>query len=381
MNITTKKLARFLTDWRYARYVIQTQAARRIEFLRHHYLGTAPFPKMVILQITGACNRACRMCNQWGEAGGYHGIPVKDLTLDLATIEDILAQAGPYHPYIQILGGEPPLHPQFREVLDSIERHELKASLETNGTTLEFWAERLVHGPVDTVNLSIDGPPELHDQIRGGKGTFRLAVKGMEKIINIRERAGTHLPNINIRLTVTEENQNHITETVECFRNYPIAQFTIQHLLYDHPPLLEENARVLRPIKPDHQEIRVGGSLRAPAIDGRAIWRQIEELSLPGRFPFLVSPNPRYKESYVKDYYHDASQLPDPDLICRIPVEVLAISCQGEATICSHFYVGKIKEASLEELWNGDLSRRFRKLLSRRGSIPACKICCYPTEE
>jgi len=60
---------------------------------------------------------------------------------------------------------------------------------------------------------------------------------------------------------------------------------------------------------------------------------------------------------------------------------VLAISCQGEATICSHFYVGKIKEASLEELWNGDLSRRFRKLLSLRGSIPACKICCYPTEE
>ncbi len=379
MNITIPKLKRFISDWDYARYVIQTQSARRIEQLRFHYLGTAPFPKMVILQITGACNRTCRMCNQWGEAGGYHGLPLSSLTLDLAAIENVLDQVAPHHPYLQLLGGEPPLHPQFREILDAVEKRALRASLETNGTTLEALAERLVHGPVDTINLSIDGPPELHDQIRGVKGTFRLALKGMEKIINAREQAGSPLPNINIRLTVTEENQDHITETVESFRNYPIAMFTIQHLLYDHPPLLEENARVLRPIKPDHQEIQVGGSLHAPAIEGGAIWRQIEELSQPGRFPFPVFPNPRYTEAYVRDYYRDASCLPDPGLLCRIPVEVLAVSCQGEATICSHFYVGKIKEASLEDLWNGPLSRRFRKLLSRRGSIPACKICCYPT--
>lgn len=381
MNITIGKLTRFVTDWGYARYVVQTQSERRFEYIRHRFLGTAAFPKMIILQVTGACNRTCRMCNQWGTAGGYHGIPISELTLDLKTIERVLDQAAPYHPYIQILGGEPPLHPQFREILNALERHGLRASLETNGTTLEAWAERLVHGPVDTVNLSIDGPPELHDQIRGCKGTYHLAVRGIEKIIHIRERAGSSLPNLNLRLTITEENQDCLAETIERFRDYPISQFTIQHLLYDHPPLLEENAGVLRPIKPDHQEIQVGGSLHAPRIDGGKIWRQIEDLQSPGRFPFPVYPNPRYRQDYVRDYYRDASLLPDPGLICRIPVEVLAISCQGEATICSHFYVGKIKEASLMELWNGKLSRRFRRLLLRRGSIPACKICCYPTAE
>jgi len=381
VQITLGKVKRFATDWSYASYVVRTQAERRMVNFRARVQGVAPPPKMVILQITGACNRTCRMCNQWGEAGGYHGIPVNQLTLDLPVIEDVLDQVAPYRPYIQILGGEPPLHPQFGEVLDAIEKRGLFASLETNGTTLDFWAERLVHGPVNTVNLSIDGPPDLHDLIRQGKGTYRLAVKGMEKIFRIRQEDGSPFPYINIRLTVTEENYPHIAETVECFRDQPISQFTIQHLIYDHPPLLEENAALLRPIKPDHQEIQAGGNLNPPAIDGEVVWNQIESLTRPGAFPFPVLPNPRYSRDYVIDYYRDADRLPEPDLICRIPEEVLSISCQGEATICSHFYVGKIKDARLEELWNGELSRRFRRLLMRRGSIPACKICCYPTED
>ncbi|MCG3196721.1 MAG: radical SAM protein [Candidatus Omnitrophica bacterium] len=381
MQITPAKLKRFATDWGYARYVLATNLARTLEQWRGRLIGTAAPPKMVILQITGACNRTCRMCNQWGENGGYHGIPTNQLTLDLATIEDALAQVARHRPYIQILGGEPPLHPQFGEVLDAIERHALRASLETNGTTLDFWARRLVHGPVDTVNVSIDGPAELHDQIRGAKGTYRLAVKGIEKIFRLREEAGTANPAVNVRMTLTDENHARIVETVECFKDLPIAQFTIQHLLYDHPPLLEENARLLRPIKPGHQEIQVGGTLKPPAIDGELVWSQIETLREPGRYSFAVVPNPHYQKDYVRDYYRDASYLPDPGLICRIPQEVLSISCQGEATICSHFYVGRIREAPLMELWNSPMSREFRKLLARRGSIPACKICCYPTEE
>lgn len=380
MQVTPAKLRRFVTDWRYARFVVATQASRQIESLRGRCLGTASPPKMVILQITGACNRTCRMCNQWGEAGGYHSIPLNELTLDLPTIENALDQVAKYHPYIQILGGEPPLHPQFGQVLDAIEVRKLKASLETNGTTLDFWAERLVHGPVDTVNVSIDGPPDVHDQIRGAKGTYKHAVKGIEKIFRLREAAQTALPNVNVRMTLTEENQSLVAETVDCFRDQPIAQFTIQHLLYNHPPILEENAALLRPIKPGHQEILVGGTLHPPAIDGDLVWRQIERVCAPGAYPFPVSPNPAYKKDYVRDYYRDASYLPEPGLTCRIPQEVLSISCQGEAAICSHFYVGKIADAPLDELWNGKMSRDFRKLLAKRGSIPACKICCYPTE-
>lgn len=381
MQVTTDKIKRFVTDWDYAGYVVRTNAARTIDSARSRYLGIAPPPKMVILQITGDCNRRCRMCNQWGENGGYLGIPKNQLTLDIPTIENALDQVAKYKPYIQILGGEPPLHPQFAEVLDAIEARGLKASLETNGTTLDFWAERLVHGPVDTLNVSIDGPAEIHDKIRGQVGTFKHAVKGIDKIIGIRDSSGVHNPNINVRMTVTDENYHLILDTIECFADRKIAQFTVQHLLYNHPPILEENAKLLRPIKPGHEEIRVGGEMNPPNIDGQAVWNQIEEAVRPGRFPFHVAPNPAYKKDYVINYYRDASLLPDPELVCRIPTEVLAISCQGEATICSHFYVGKIAEASLEELWNGQLSRDFRKLLAKRGSIPACKICCYPTEE
>jgi MoaA/NifB/PqqE/SkfB family radical SAM enzyme len=335
---------------------------------------------MLILQITGSCNLTCRMCNQWGTDGGYHGIPIEDLTLDLETIENILDQVDKYHPYVQILGGEPPLHPDFNKVLESLTLRRMWASLETNGTTLQAWGERLIGSTVDTLNVSIDGPPGVHDDIRMRKGTYQQALRGIEKVFELRQKAGKELPQVRIRLTVTEENHARIVETVEAFKDLPISLFAIQHLLFSHPGILKENAELLRPIKPDHEEIKVGGTASPPKLDGGKIWQQIEEACEPGRYPFPVVPNPRYKERYVRDYYEDASLLPDPDLICRIPEEVLSVSCQGEVTVCSHFYVGKIAENTLEELWNGKMARDFRKLLLRRGSIPACKICCYPTE-
>jgi len=380
VHLTAQKLWRFTTDWGYANYVVRTNSARGVENLRSRYLGTAPPPKMVILQITGNCNRTCRMCNQWGDVGAYHGIPVNQLTLDLQTIENVLDQVASYHPYVQILGGEPPLHEQFGEILDAIENRGLSASLETNGTTLDRWIERLVGGPVDTINISIDGPPDLHDEIRQGKGTFRHAMRGMQKILDLKESKGSPTPYINIRMTICDENFDQIRETVDCFKDLPISSFVIQHLLFTHKPLLEENAKLLRPIKPEHEEIQVGGNVNPPNIDGDVVWKALEEVCRPGRYPFPVNPNPKYKKGYVQDYYRDASALPDPELVCRIPQEVLSIGCQGEASICSHFYVGRIAEKPLAELWNGKVSREFRKLLARRGSIPACKICCYPTE-
>jgi MoaA/NifB/PqqE/SkfB family radical SAM enzyme len=380
VHITADKLKRFATDWRYAGYVVSTQAQRRYHKARARWSGIAPPPKMVILQITGNCNLTCRMCNQWGEDGGYHGIPIKQLTLDLETIEEVLDQVEPYHPYIQLLGGEPPLHPNFYQILESLTRRGLSASLETNGTTLEFWGDKLIGSTVDTLNVSIDGPPEIHDEVRMRKGTYDQALRGVRKVLKLREEAGLDQPRIAIRMTVTPENHEKIVETVEGFRDLPISLFIVQHLLYSHPEILEKNAEMLRPIKPAHEEIKVGGTFKPPDLDGLRVWDQIETVTRPGRYNFPVVANPAYKKEYVRDYYRDASLLPDPGLKCRIPEEVLSISCQGEATICSHFYVGKIADQSLEELWNGQLSRDFRKLLFKQGSIPACKICCYPTE-
>jgi len=381
MQVTANKLRRFATDWRYARYVVSTQARRRIEKARLHLLGIAPPPKMVILQITGKCNLTCHMCNQWGDDGGYHGIPIKQLTLDLETIEKILDRVEPYRPYIQILGGEPPLHPSFNQVLESLTRRGLRGSLETNGTTLLAWAEDLIGSSIDTLNVSIDGPPEVHDEIRMRKGTFNQALRGIEEVFRLREEAKRDIPRVCIRMTVTPDNYERIVETVDLFRDLPISLFAIQHLLFSHPGILKENADLLRPIKPGHEEIKVGGSVRPPDLDGLKVWEQIEEACESGRYPFPVVPNPAYGKEYVRDYYRDASLLPDPELLCRIPEEVLSITCQGEVTVCSHFYVGKLDDGPLEGLWNGKMARDFRRLLAKRGSIPACKICCYPTKD
>jgi MoaA/NifB/PqqE/SkfB family radical SAM enzyme len=380
MQVTTEKIRKFATDPAYARYVVSTQSRKKVDSMRARLWGLAPPPKMVILQITGNCNLTCRMCNQWGEDGGYHGIPVNQLTLSLGTIERCLDEVEEFGPYVQLLGGEPPLHPNFDAVIRSLTERGLSGSLETNGTTLEHWGGKLIGSTIDTLNVSIDGPPAIHDKVRMREGTYDQALRGIKKVFQLRSEAGLETPRINIRMTVTPENHDRILDTIEGFRDLPIAQFIIQHLLYSHPGVLRENAELLRPIKPGHEEIKVGGLFKPPDLDGLRVWDQIEEATRPERYGFQVIANPAYKKDYVRDYYRDAALLPDPGLTCKIPTDVLSINCQEEISICSHFYVGKLSEGSLEDLWNGTLARDFRKLLMRRGSIPACKICCYPVE-
>ncbi|MCL6630901.1 MAG: radical SAM protein, partial [Armatimonadetes bacterium] len=140
-------------------------------------------PQGVALRPTFSCNLRCKMCSFAN--GGDVLADLKDhLSLDTwKAIVDDLAQ---YGCYISLTGGEPLLYPHVADLIEHIKNRGLICIITTNGTLLERHAAKLMENAPDVLIVSIDGPPAVHDELRGRQGTFELATKGVLEIQRLK---------------------------------------------------------------------------------------------------------------------------------------------------------------------------------------------------
>ena len=154
-------------------------------------------PKSICLILTEHCNLQCAMCDI-GQKNAQNqtatSFPLSEsinkgesaLTLEhwKQLVDDIVTKQ--WDPLLLLTGTEPFLYPQVTELIDYIVARNLRLHITTNGTLLSRYAEALVDlctkpGSL-TLTLSLDGIQEVHDSIRGVKGTFERAIKGLNAI-------------------------------------------------------------------------------------------------------------------------------------------------------------------------------------------------------
>lgn len=132
--------------------------------------------------ITNRCNLKCSYCKQY-EARDEEADP--ETTLRVA---GEMVKAGVE--VVTFSGGEPLTRSDIRAIADCLKAGGLFLSLNTNGTLIP--AQREVVRRFDHVKISIDGPEDIHDAIRG-KGVFKKALQGLELVqsLGIRATMGT----------------------------------------------------------------------------------------------------------------------------------------------------------------------------------------------
>ncbi|MCB2190069.1 MAG: radical SAM protein [Deltaproteobacteria bacterium] len=123
-----------------------------------------PIIRHLVLWLTTACNLNCAYC--------YRGDPSKVLALDRDMVRRALSLAaaggGPLH--VQMAGGEPTLVPELMEtVAREVHRLEVPTTLavQTNGVALDHAMARLFKRWSIGVGVSLDGPPEVQERLRG----------------------------------------------------------------------------------------------------------------------------------------------------------------------------------------------------------------------
>ena len=367
--------------------------------------AAVPMPTFVQLRVTNLCNLRCKMCGQWGDTGIFrsHSAPdAGDGALERARIQELIGakrqlslsdyvalldQIAPWQPIVSLFGGEPLLYPDILPLIREIKKRGLTCTIITNGGRLEPLADELVDSGIDSIAVSIDGPPDRHDAIRGRSGSFEKAAAGVRAIAAARERTNRALPMQIAILPITELNLDVVAPAVEALRELPLDTINVGLRWFVPKHAGADYERVMR------EELGVaatswkGFDFEWPSGNGHE--RQLLELVklLKGlrRKRFLDSARGKPWTSFVPDvaaegvpeYFSNFGQTFGHEM-CPVAWYFAQVEPDGEVTFCGDFpdyFIGNVRKQSFREIWGGERAQRFRAKLAKE-PLPICARCC-----
>lgn len=142
-----------------------------------------PLLTSLYLYISGSCNLACRHC--WIEPD-FRPDGKNGRFLEVEYLKEAVTEARPLGLCsVKLTGGEPMLHPKFREIVEWLDREGVSTIMETNGTLVDDEMARFLKSKraMKFISISLDGAAaETHEELRGIPGSFDRAVTGIKAL-------------------------------------------------------------------------------------------------------------------------------------------------------------------------------------------------------
>lgn len=370
---TSKGLRYLATDPHFVYRQLRTRLYYRRLARLHPERG---FPLVrVLFMLTGDCNLDCEMCNAPRANQNLLGEDIRRWRADRMTLDDyrrVLDDLQAWRSDITLTGGEPLIHREWWRIARAAKERGLKVDLQTNGVFLDRFLEPVLEN-VDVLNLSVDGPADLHDQIRGREGSFDKIMANARLVEEGRKRRGGRTPMINVVPTITESNQDRLLETADAiFAHLPGAYVGFQHLLYVAP---EGFARYQKEVGNDRQLRFWEPSVGRPAMDGERIADQIARLQ--AKYPDQVDFIPQLPRQQIVQWYDEPERLVDKYAGgCLSPWLEIDICPDGDARICIDKPLGNVREIPLRALWESEPVQALRREIREKGPFQICRACC-----
>lgn len=169
-----------------------------------------PALRAFYLYLSNSCNLSCRHC--WISPRFTSGQPDPGDIIDIKALQGAVTEAKPLGlNTIKLTGGEPLLHPRFRQICAMATNEELNLLMETNGTLLTAEMARFLKNDttMNFVSVSIDSAVAAkHDVFRGANGAFVAALRGLDHLV----AAGYE--NVQVIMSVHRGNSNEIEDVV-----------------------------------------------------------------------------------------------------------------------------------------------------------------------
>jgi MoaA/NifB/PqqE/SkfB family radical SAM enzyme len=365
-----------------------------------------PMPTFVQLRVTNLCNLRCKMCGQWGDTGIFRSLGKANATdgenektrireliglkreMGLDDYTRLLDELAPSRPIISLFGGEPLLYPDIVPLIQEVKRRGLTCSLITNSWHLESMARELVEAGIDTVMVSVDGPPDVHDRVRGREGSFERAASGVRALARLRDARGSAVPMLLAILPITDLNVDDVARALDALGDLPLDTINVG-LRWFVP---KETGSAYETVMKETFGV-AGASWKGFEFDGAdfaaAKGRQLTDLVklLKGvrRQRFLDSARGRPWISFVPDvpaegvpgYFADSGKTFGHDL-CPVAWYFAQVEPDGQVCFCGDFpdyFIGNVRKTPFREIWTGERAGHFREKLARE-PLPICSRCC-----
>ncbi|MDG1958830.1 MAG: radical SAM protein [Candidatus Binatia bacterium] len=351
--------------------------------------GKAWTPQSMTFELTLRCNLSCQMCpldiprmmHNKTDADYVKSRQRAEVTTEEVkrTIDDIVEMGVKD---MTITGGEVFLRKDAFEIIEYIGKTPIHLCVNTNGWFLRpAEAERLVSLKPHSLSISIDGPDDLHDEIRRGKGSFRRLLEGIRNIQAAKKKLGVRRPKIGITVTVTALNQHRYSEVLDWLKDTGVDTVDFDYMFYTTPEH-DKETRELMPLPEHDKEENQDLPMYLRQVNGETLHAESqkaiqkgEEYGIPVGFgPPLKTPE-EMERRFLDDEYAFVEK-------CFYPWKTFRINPYGDVYSCSlDVAFGNIRDKSVKEIWNNDAYTLFRKSLKERGLFPSCAKCCALNNE
>jgi len=174
------------------------------------------------LYLTDHCNLCCSHCwisPKFSEQK-QKGIALASLKKAISEAKLLGLQS------VKLTGGEPFLYKQIGGLLEFLATEQIDVVIETNGTLLNRdMVEHLKSCNLDQLSISLDAAKEeIHDQIRGVKGSYRRTLEGLALL-------SRHDLNFQIIMTLQRRNREEIPGVVRLSEKLGAGSLKINPLI------------------------------------------------------------------------------------------------------------------------------------------------------
>jgi MoaA/NifB/PqqE/SkfB family radical SAM enzyme len=160
---------------------------------------------ILVLEPHSRCNCRCIMCDIW-KLTDAREITATELERHLSDIQRLGVE------WVVFTGGEPLMHTDLFRLSTLLRGRGIRTTILSTGLLLERHAASIAEG-TDEVIVSLDGPAQIHDEIRRVPGAFDSLAKGVGAV----HRIAPEFP-IGARCTVQVRNAVHLRATVQAAR-------------------------------------------------------------------------------------------------------------------------------------------------------------------
>ena len=339
---------------------------------------TPPPPRTIYVIINRACNLRCRMCDvgqQQRDRQFYRVMsPSEGAELTLADLRKLIADVRGFKPAIAVTSTEPLLFAGLFDFAAEVRAAEMDFQLTTNGLLLPDCAEEAVESGVTSLWVSLDGPAEAHNAIRGHPESFQRAVEGLRKVREASVRTGRAVQ-LCVNYTYSNHNVGALTGLLESLADVGVDAVVASHMNY----VTEAMAAGHNAAHGSFCEATAGsvGQADPAAADVAAMWTDIQ--AARGRsWPFSLSFGPDLDEQGLTDFYRRPEVIVGPPR-CRAPWTMAQLAANGDWVVSTRCFVkimGNLRQESFLTTWHGPRYREFRAWLRDTAISPACRRCC-----
>jgi Fe-coproporphyrin III synthase len=317
--------------------------------------GSVSSVPILVLHAHSRCNCRCVMCDIWKRTDSME-LRRSDLEAHRTSFRRLGVK------WVVLSGGEPLLNQDIQSLCAFFHEESIRITLLTSGLLLHRRALDVAES-FDDIIISLDGPEEIHDRIRGVGGAFQMIAMGIRSVRRLRP----DIP-ISARCTIQRLNYLKLGQTANAVQSLKLN--SISFLAAD----VSSEAFNRLPVWPTQKQCSI-------ALD------EVETIAFAGEMESFIcdyaddiasgfiAESPEKLRRIVRHFQAFHGRVEPQAPICNAPWVSAVMEADGSVRPCFfHRPIGNVLTESFESVINGVEAKQFRQDLDMAND-PICRRC------